>query len=810
METHMSDAECFVTLGGECLEASLRGELDPVNRDGLLYKFHLTDMQKNRGKRLVSVFAPGSVELALPDHKQRIQTIILNVIRRSFDNGDMSFDQPFDEHHYKEISLSTSDLEKQPIRSDTEIQQYIIHKAYWLAYRFPMQPQREGIIYPIPFDESADLDYLCASSGEVRRNIRRLEGQGLLEKVLEGHARPTERLLSDYESRVQPAKAVSAPATASERDDRRFARLAIEEARKSVAEDRRVHPKVGVVIVKDGRVLATAHRGEFPKCHAEYAALEKKLPDVPLAGSTVYTTLEPCTSRNHPKVPCADRLAERKVARVVIGILDPDDRISGRGQRTLRRAGIATAFFDDDLMAEIEELNREFIRERELRTTQNKVGEQSFDARQEPTKSSALEVEEITLKALYMNADTDSHTFKCSSVTELPPEYVHNKAADGAIMRSIIEPPTVLIRGIDADSVHALAWAPNRLEFHDAKSGEAKEYIGGLRDSTEPNTVKFAIDGEHAVVSDSASHKIKSRARTTGEPRDLPSTQPCVAPAGYGVQKSDGRTGLHLANENDTTAFDVVIPDIKIGSSRLHFWGRELYRLSKNEGTVFLQADIELSKGHGLLGNGLAQEMARQNVGTIPFTIQYRDSQNNHFVSHCLIERDVHERSGIATRFLRQELLETPGSLNVDPERPYFSLDAYNGEIHSYTGSPSYFSLRNCGGRTARDIRFDPVYSESLHHAIRLDRISSLGKDESVPLSFQAGADETWLHKGMANHLISLLEDNPQKKPTLTYIVTIRFLDANVPLVEQHLLEGESLPKGGIRLRAYPLTRPQD
>jgi pyrimidine deaminase RibD-like protein len=153
--------------------------------------------------------------------------------------------------------------------------------------------------------------------------------------------------------------------SSGESDDRKFARLAIEEARKSVPEDERVHPRVGVVIVKDGRVLATAHRGEFPQCHGEYIALEKKLGEVSLAGSTVYTTLEPCTSRNHPKVPCAVRLTERKVARVVIGMLDPDDRISGRGQRALRKAGIATELFDHDLMTEIEELNRDFIREKE-------------------------------------------------------------------------------------------------------------------------------------------------------------------------------------------------------------------------------------------------------------------------------------------------------------------------------------------------------------------------------------------------------------------------------------------------------------
>jgi pyrimidine deaminase RibD-like protein len=75
-------------------------------------------------------------------------------------------------------------------------------------------------------------------------------------------------------------------------DDRRFALLAIEEARKSVAEDQRPHPKVGAIVVKGGIILAKAHRGESPKSHAEYVALEEKLPNEALAGSAVYTTLE--------------------------------------------------------------------------------------------------------------------------------------------------------------------------------------------------------------------------------------------------------------------------------------------------------------------------------------------------------------------------------------------------------------------------------------------------------------------------------------------------------------------------------------
>ena len=64
----------------------------------------------------------------------------------------------------------------------------------------------------------------------------------------------------------------------------------------------RPHPKVGAVVVKDGKVLAKAHRGENPKSHAEYVALEEKLPNETLAGATVYTTLEPCVNEGTIKI----------------------------------------------------------------------------------------------------------------------------------------------------------------------------------------------------------------------------------------------------------------------------------------------------------------------------------------------------------------------------------------------------------------------------------------------------------------------------------------------------------------------------
>jgi pyrimidine deaminase RibD-like protein len=161
--------------------------------------------------------------------------------------------------------------------------------------------------------------------------------------------------------------------------DMDFIRLAIDEARKSKAEDERTHPLVGAVVVKNQEILTKAYRGELASGnHAEFTALELKLPDAVLIGATVYTTLEPCTTRNHPKVPCAQRLKERKVERVVIGMLDPNPEIRGKGILILREANIAVELFPKDLMAEIEELNRDFIRAQSKDNTGNQESPSSL------------------------------------------------------------------------------------------------------------------------------------------------------------------------------------------------------------------------------------------------------------------------------------------------------------------------------------------------------------------------------------------------------------------------------------------------
>jgi len=156
-------------------------------------------------------------------------------------------------------------------------------------------------------------------------------------------------------------------------------RRAVDLAKHSTEEPNRssAAPVVGVVITLNGEVLGEAFRGEHVAGqHAEFGLLDQ-LRDSDLLGATVYTTLEPCSIRNHPKVPCAQHLVDRGVSTVFIGIYDPNPTIYRQGWRVLRDAGVEVKDFAGDLRAEIAADNSEFIDQFRIGRSMN--GAATFD-----------------------------------------------------------------------------------------------------------------------------------------------------------------------------------------------------------------------------------------------------------------------------------------------------------------------------------------------------------------------------------------------------------------------------------------------
>jgi len=98
------------------------------------------------------------------------------------------------------------------------------------------------------------------------------------------------------------------------------------------------NPLVGCVIVKAGRVIGEGCHQKFGGPHAEPNALSA-CSESP-TGATAYVNLEPCCHTRKKTPPCVPRLIEAGIGRIVIGCLDPNPAVSGRGADALRAAGV--------------------------------------------------------------------------------------------------------------------------------------------------------------------------------------------------------------------------------------------------------------------------------------------------------------------------------------------------------------------------------------------------------------------------------------------------------------------------------------
>ncbi|HUC05219.1 MAG TPA: bifunctional diaminohydroxyphosphoribosylaminopyrimidine deaminase/5-amino-6-(5-phosphoribosylamino)uracil reductase RibD [Acidimicrobiales bacterium] len=99
------------------------------------------------------------------------------------------------------------------------------------------------------------------------------------------------------------------------------------------------NPWVGCVVVAEGPLPASFEGATAPPGgpHAEVRALEQAGDRA--RGATLYSTLEPCSHHGRTP-PCTDAIVRAGVRRVVIGVVDPDHNVAGRGVDELRRAGL--------------------------------------------------------------------------------------------------------------------------------------------------------------------------------------------------------------------------------------------------------------------------------------------------------------------------------------------------------------------------------------------------------------------------------------------------------------------------------------
>jgi diaminohydroxyphosphoribosylaminopyrimidine deaminase / 5-amino-6-(5-phosphoribosylamino)uracil reductase len=116
------------------------------------------------------------------------------------------------------------------------------------------------------------------------------------------------------------------------------------------------NPMVGAVIVKDGKIIGEGFHPKAGEPHAEVFALRSAGENA--RGATIYVSLEPCNHHGRTP-PCSEALVKAGVAKVVVGMVDPNPLVAGGGIARLRDAGIEVVVGVEE--AACQKLNEGFI-----------------------------------------------------------------------------------------------------------------------------------------------------------------------------------------------------------------------------------------------------------------------------------------------------------------------------------------------------------------------------------------------------------------------------------------------------------------
>ncbi len=120
----------------------------------------------------------------------------------------------------------------------------------------------------------------------------------------------------------------------------RFMKIAIHLANKGKGKTS-PNPPVGAVIVKHGKIIGKGYHKRAGQPHAEVNAFNSA--DISCRGAVLYVTLEPCCFTGKTP-PCTDLIIKKGIKKVIIGSLDPNPRVAGRGIKLLKKAGVKVEY----------------------------------------------------------------------------------------------------------------------------------------------------------------------------------------------------------------------------------------------------------------------------------------------------------------------------------------------------------------------------------------------------------------------------------------------------------------------------------
>ena len=118
------------------------------------------------------------------------------------------------------------------------------------------------------------------------------------------------------------------------------------------------NPMVGAVLEYNGKIIGEGFHHRFGEAHAEPNAINSVIDKDLISKSTLYVNLEPCSYFGKTP-PCADLIVRSGIRKVVIGTIDPNPKVKGKGMKILQDAGIEVV--TSVLESECRKLNKRFF-----------------------------------------------------------------------------------------------------------------------------------------------------------------------------------------------------------------------------------------------------------------------------------------------------------------------------------------------------------------------------------------------------------------------------------------------------------------